>query len=139
MMLVAWRMVMRLLPCGCLLGFVAEPRSVAGRETNRAVGIQPCSGLVGAAGRKQSSLPPPKTTRKTQPKNGPQFSALTKPQTEQALRFVAEIERNALVIDAAQLRKSRLAAASRLIDSPTSLQSLTSEALVGRRLELGLF
>jgi len=55
--------------------------------------------------------------------------ALTKPQTEQALRFVAEVEGNALVVDAAQLRKSRLAAARRLIDSPTSLQSLRSERL----------
>ena len=46
----------------------------------------------------------------------PLARALTKPRTEQALRFVAEVEQNTLVVDAV-LRKRRAARATLVDDS----------------------
>jgi hypothetical protein len=66
-MLEAWRMAMRLLPRGCLLGFVADPRSAGGRETNRAVGMRSRSGVVVELERKLSFWPPPTTAGNSTP------------------------------------------------------------------------
>lgn len=107
MMLQAWPMPMYLFARVRFPGFVALPLDASGTRDK----IELATGIRSPRVRE------------------PFAPALTKPQTEQALGFVAEVERDALVVDAAQLGKSRLPRESCLICSLTIVQSLRDEGL----------